>query len=235
MRQFDDISIDVFINNICKVKNNTGGCVKLYNFQSKILDKVEQNDKTIILKSRQMGISTIFYLYSLYKAFTNNNYNACILNVNRRCSIYANKILVNVLDDLGISYDNISYDIHLPNGSKVIFGVNDELFEDYAKSGMDFIYLDEYAFAADYTMKRMYILSPFEIKKIVMASTPGLVNKEFFEIWQDNKNGLGDFYPIKLTWKDHPGRDKKWGDEQKNILGTKAFKQECDSKFVKRP
>ena len=56
-----------FMKKYCQIQHPTRGRIPfhLYPFQEKSLDEISKNDYNIILKSRQLGISTLSAGYSL--------------------------------------------------------------------------------------------------------------------------------------------------------------------------
>ena len=48
----------------------------------------------------------------------------------------------------------------------------------------------------------------------------------FYKIVKGAEAGTNGFNLTKATWKDVPGRDQKWADDQKSVLGEIKFSQE---------
>ena len=64
-----------FMKKYCKIQHPTKGKIKfdLYDFQENMLDEFTSNRYNIILKSRQLGISTLSAGYSLWLMLFNND------------------------------------------------------------------------------------------------------------------------------------------------------------------
>jgi hypothetical protein len=78
----------------------------------------------------------------------------------------------------------------------------------------------EQFFAATYP-----VISSGKTTKIIMASTP-LGYNHFWKFWNDAEQGRNDFVPFTVPYWKVPGRDEKWADEQKRLLGEVKFNQE---------
>ena len=66
-----------FINQYCTIQHPQRGKIKfeLYTFQYDVLDEYQKNDYNIVLKSRQLGISTLSAAYSLWMMLFQNDKN----------------------------------------------------------------------------------------------------------------------------------------------------------------
>jgi hypothetical protein len=98
---------------------------------------------------------------------------------------------------------------------------------------------DEFAFIpntqADEFFTSVYpTITAGKDSKIFMTSTPFGYN-HFEKFWSEaHKTGpeWNGFKPIRVHWWQTPGRDQKWYDEQKSILGELKTAQEIDAEFI---
>jgi hypothetical protein len=104
------------------------------------------------------------------------------------------------------------------------------------------LYLDEFAhvpshIAEDFITSVYPTISSSKVAKIIITSTPLGLNL-FYRFWMDaikensdaaNWNG---FTAIETTWQDVPGRDQKWADQQKKILGPRKYAQDIEAEFI---
>lgn len=67
--------------------------------------------------------------------------------------------------------------------------------------------------------------------KVVFTSTPCGIN-HYYNLWEDAVKGKNAFIPIKVTWKDVPGRDEKWKAETIANTSQEAFIQEHEAEFI---
>ena len=70
-----------FINQYCTIQHPQRGKIKfkLYPFQYDVLDEYQNNDYNVILKSRQLGISTLSAAYSLWMMLFQNDKNILVI------------------------------------------------------------------------------------------------------------------------------------------------------------
>ena len=70
-----------FINQYCTIQHPQRGKIKfkLYPFQYDVLNEYQNNDYNVILKSRQLGISTLSAAYSLWMMLFQNDKNILVI------------------------------------------------------------------------------------------------------------------------------------------------------------
>ena len=99
------------------------------------------------------------------------------------------------------------------------------------------LYLDEFAFvpntqADDFFTAVFPTLSAGKNTKIFMTSTPNGYN-HFHKFWVEAEKppgkGWNGFKQVRVHWHETPGRDQKWYDEQKAVLGELKAAQEIDA------
>lgn len=72
--------------------------------------------------------------------------------------------------------------------------------------------------------------------KVVFTSTPNSLN-HYYHLWNGaikgpDAVGGNSFVPIKVTWKDVPGRDEKWKAQTIANTSQEAFVQEHEAEFI---
>jgi hypothetical protein len=70
-----------------------------------------------------------------------------------------------------------------------------------------------------------------ETTKVLLTSTP-LGYNHFWKFWNDATEGRNGFVPLQIEYWKIPGRDQKWADEQKSVLGELKFNQEVLCTFL---
>jgi hypothetical protein len=68
--------------------------------------------------------------------------------------------------------------------------------------------------------------------KVVLVSTPRGLN-HFYKTWIGAVEGKNGYFPIRVSWKDVPGRDEKWKNEALAGMNfdTEKFAQEMEVEF----
>jgi hypothetical protein len=98
------------------------------------------------------------------------------------------------------------------------------------------LYLDEFAFVpsniADEFFTSVYpTISSGTQSKILISSTPNGMN-HYYRMWTEAVEGQNGFKHIEANWRQVPGRDQAWADDQRRILGEEKFLQEMECEFM---
>ncbi len=226
-----------FMKKYCVIQHPTKGKMffHLYPFQEDTLKAMQQNRYSVILKSRQLGISTLTAGFSLWAMLFKTDYNVLVI---------ATKQLVakNLVTKVRVMHDNLpswlkgktvednKLSLRFKNGSQ-IKAVSSK--SDAGRSeALSLLVIDEAAFID--RIDEIWTAAQQTLATgggAIMLSTPNGTGNLFHKSWVDAEAG-GQFYPIKLHWSVHPERDQSWRDEQTKLLGEKAAAQECDCDFI---
>jgi len=222
-----------FMRKYCMIQHPTKGKINfnLYDFQEKTLDALKHHDYNIILKSRQLGISTLSAGYSLWTMVFGEDKN--ILVIATKQEVAKNLVTkVRVMHDnlpswlKGKSVEDNKLSLRFANGSqiKAISSGGDA----GRSEALSLLIIDEAAFVD--RIEEIWASSQQTLAtggKAIILSTPNGVGNFFHKSWTDAMAG-GQFNPIKLHWSLHPERDQEWRDKQDELLGPKFAAQECD-------
>jgi hypothetical protein len=227
-----------FMKKYCKIQHPIRGKIpfELYPFQEDTLTDFKDNRYNIVLKSRQLGISTLVAGYALWKMIFNEDFN--VLIIANKQDVAKNLVLkVRTMNQLlpvwlrvSESEDN-KLSLRLKNGSQVK-AVSSK--PDSGRSeALSLLVFDEAAFI-DYideiwTGTQLTLATGGDC---IALSTPNGVGNWFHRMWVGAENGDNLFNPIKLHWTVHPDREQDWRDEQTQQLGEKQAAQECDCDFI---
>jgi len=230
-----------FIESYCKIVSLDRGLVpfKLYECQKEKVNVILNNRKVILMEGRQQG-----------KTITSA---ACILwytlfQDNKTVAILANKAAAarEVMSRYQAMYENLPLwlqqgvkewnkgSIELENGSKVFTAAT-------ATSGIrgksvNWLYIDEAAIIPNNIAEEFFTatyptIMAGETTKVLMSSTP-LGYNHFWKFWNDAEQGLNDFVRLFIPYTSIPGRDERWANEQKGVLGEVKFTQEVLCNFL---
>lgn len=233
-----------FFKKYVKIQHPMKGKVNfnLYPFQEDALRQIKENRFSIILKSRQMGISTLMAGMSLHYMMFNTDFR--ILVIATKQDVAKNLVAkVKLAWDLlpaflkqGIDVvNNNKLEIAFSNGSS-IKAVSSS--PDAARSeALSLLIIDEAHFIKD--IEEIFAASQMTLATgggCVMLSTPNGAQGLFHREWQRAVEGtkttdLIRFHPISLPWYLHPDRDQLWREQQDEILGKRIAAQECDCLF----
>jgi hypothetical protein len=206
----------------------------LYPFQEDVIKLLQKEDYSIILKSRQLGISTLVALYSLWIMLFTKDKN--ILVVCTKTDTAKNMVTkVKFMHDnlpswlrTGKPDENNKLTFKLKNGSqiKAVSAAGDS----GRSEAVSLLIMDEAAFipnAEELWGSAQQTLSTGG--GCIALSTPNGTGNWFHQQWAKAELSQTKFLPIKLPWYVHPERNQTWRDEQTELLGPKTAAQECFS------
>lgn len=206
-----------------------------YQFQEKLLFLLNKHDRTLILKSRQLGITTLTAAYALWLIIFNKDQSILALAPTQDKA-------KNIVDKVRFAYANLPSWLKVPsvednkltlilsNGSRVKAASGaSESARGYTAN---VLILDEAAFiesAEDLWGSAQQTLATGG--RAIVLSTPNGVGQWFHQQWVGAEAEENNFTPIRLPWSVHPSRNQKWRDDQDRELGKRLAAQECDCNF----
>jgi len=227
-----------FMRKYVYIQNPTRGRIlfQLYPFQEKVLNQFGKNQYNIVLKSRQLGISTLVAGYSLWLILFQKDKNILALATTQGTA-------KNLITKIRFAYDNLpvwlkvksvennKLSIRLANGSQAKAVSSNS---DSARSeAVSLLIIDEAAFIEN--IDETFASAQQTLAtggKCIALSTPNGVGNWFHQTWVKAEEKDNSFVPIKLPWRVHPERSDDWRVQQDNDLGTRMAAQECDCSFL---
>ena len=227
-----------FMRKYCYIQHPHKGKIKfnLYPFQETALTSLRDNDYNVILKSRQLGISTLSAGYSLWLMLFHNDKN--ILVIATKQEVAKNLVTkVRVMHDglpgwlKGNCVEDNKLSLRFSNGSQVkaISSSGDA----GRSEALSLLIIDEAAFVDQ--IDDIWASSQQTLATgggAIILSTPNGTGNFFHKTWVGAEAGTNGFNPIKLHWTMHPDREQDWRDKQDQLLGEKMAAQECDCDFI---
>ena len=215
----------------------------LYDYQERMIRAYHENKRVIFLTARQQGKTTVSAAYFVWYI---------IFNDAKSVAIFANKQSTadEIMSRVRRAYENLPMwlqqgvktwnkrTVELENGS-VIFGRATSASGNRGGS-VNILYLDEFAFVQNTQAEEFFTsvyptITAGKDSKVFMTSTPNGYN-HFHRFWheanKDKEDGWNGFTPLRIHWYETPGRDQKWYDEQKVVLGEIKAAQELDAEFM---
>lgn len=230
-----------FIETYCKIVTLDNGLqpFKLYECQKKKLQIIHSNRKVILMEGRQQGKTTTSAAYILWYT---------LFQESKTVAILANKATAarEVLYRYQLMYENLPIwlqqgvstwnkgDIALENGA-IVFTAATSRAGIRGKS-VNLLYVDETAIIPNNLAEEFFTavyptISAGETTKILLSSTP-LGYNHFWKFWTDAEKGANGFVPLFIPYSEIPGRDAKWAEEQRKLLGELRFNQEVLCNFL---
>jgi hypothetical protein len=230
-----------FIETYCKIVTLDHGLqsFKLYDCQKNKVKVIHENRKVILMEGRQQGKTTTSAAYILWYT---------LFQGSKTVAILANKATAarEVLYRYQIMYENLPTwlqqgvttwnkgDIALENGS-IVFTAATSASGIRGKS-VNLLYVDEAAIIPNNVAEQFFTsvyptISAGETTKILLSSTP-LGYNHFWKFWNDAENDRNGFVNLFIPYWEIPGRDDKWAETQRKLLGELKFNQEVLCNFL---
>jgi len=227
-----------FMRKYCTIQHPTKGKIKfdLYDYQEDMVKRFIDNRYNIILKSRQLGISTLSAGYALWMMLFNADKNIlCIAKDKDTAKNLVTKVRVMYAGlptwlKTNVDEDN-KLSLRFANGSQIkAVAATSEAGRSEALS---LLIVDEAAFIDNidsiWTAAQQTLATGGDC---IALSTPNGVGNWFHQQWISAVDGTNNFKTIKLHWTCHPERDEIWRREQDKVLGPSQAAQECDADFL---
>jgi len=230
-----------FMKKYCVIQHPTRGKIPfhLYPFQENCLTDFKEDRFNIILKSRQLGLSTLSAGFILWKMLFNQDFNALVIatkvtvakNLVEKVRVMHDLLPVWLRDGGNSSVEDNKLSLKLKNGSQVKAIASSP---DAGRSeALSLLVVDEAAFIRD--IDEIWLSAQSTLStggSAIVLSTPNGIGNWFHKMWVEGESGTNGFNCINLHWTVHPERNQAWRDEQTRILGAKGAAQECDCDFV---
>jgi len=227
-----------FMRKYCYIQHPQRGRIQfnLYPFQDKVLTLWRDNPYSIVLKSRQLGISTLSAGYSLWLMTFHKDKNIlCIATKQETAKNMVTKVKFmyeNLPSWLKINAaENNKLNLRLDNGSQI---KATSASSDAGRSeAVSLLLIDEAAFIDN--IGEIWASAQQTLATgggCIALSTPYGTGNWFHQTWTRAEATENDFLPIKLPWYVHPERDEAWRKKQDELLGDpRMAAQECDCDF----
>tara|TARA_Y100000389_G_scaffold202612_1_gene248409 strand:+ start:1347 stop:2921 length:1575 start_codon:yes stop_codon:yes gene_type:complete len=227
-----------FMKKYCFIQHPQRGRIQfsLYPFQEKVLSLFQDNPYSIILKSRQLGISTLTAGFSLWMMLFHKDKNIlCIATKQDTAKNMVTKVKFmyeNLPSWLKINADeNNKLTLRLTNGSQI--KATSAAGDAGRSEAVSLLLIDEAAFIEN--IGEIWASAQQTLATgggCIALSTPYGTGNWFHQTWVRAENKENDFLPIKLPWFVHPERDEAWRKRQDELLGDpRMAAQECDCDF----
>lgn len=234
-----------FMRHYVKIQHPMRGTINfdLFDFQEETLQAFKDYRFNIILKSRQMGISTLVSAFCLWTMTFNKDKNILVISIRQEEAKdiiakvrFANDNLPTWLKSKCVENNRLS--MKMANGCQI--RATSTTGKSGASLALSLLIIDEAALiesAGDLWTSASPTLSTGG--NAIILSTPRGVGNWFHRMWQgaeessDGKIGKNEFHSIKLPWQRHPERDDEWRRIEGEKQGSpKAAAQEFDCDFL---
>tara|TARA_Y100001963_G_scaffold159001_2_gene260800 strand:+ start:36913 stop:38526 length:1614 start_codon:yes stop_codon:yes gene_type:complete len=228
---------EYFFNNYLKIQHPVRGMIpfQTYEFQNHCVDSFLEHRFNIILKSRQLGMSTLAAAYAVWMAIFQRDKN--ILIIATKLSVAQNfitkvKVMLRSLPKwlvLPTITTNNKQLLEFSHGSSIKAIPTSE---DAGRSeALSLLIIDEAAFVRNFDELWMGLYPTISTGgRVIILSTPNGVGGQYYKLYTDAEAGLNEFNPIKIPWDAHPERDDAWFSKTTGNMSKRQISQEylCD-------
>lgn len=227
-----------FVNNFCRIPHAVHGLVRFdtYSFQDQLLVDFEQSRFNIVLKARQMGISTIVAAHIVWLMMFHKHKNVLVLATQLKTATNLVRKVKEMVKNLpewiqiaSISVDNRT-SFELSNGSQI--KASSTSTDAGRSEALSLLVIDEAAHVE--TLGELWTgLYPTISTggRCIALSTPNGVGNWFHETYVNSEAGSNMFYPTKLLWDLHPDRDARWFEDETKNMSKRQIAQEYECNF----
>jgi hypothetical protein len=227
-----------FINNYAKISHPMRGLIpfRTYPFQDDLLRSFNDHRFNVILKARQLGISTITAAYVVWMMMFHRDKNILVMATKFGTAANLVKKVKHIIRNLPpwlmvatISVDNRT-SFELSNGSQI--KASSTSADAGRSEALSLLVVDEAAHVEglDELWTGLYpTLSTGG--RCIALSTPNGVGNWFHQTYIDADAGTNDFFPTSLTWDVHPERDQEWFERETRNMSRRQIAQELQCNF----
>lgn len=225
-----------FINKYVKIQHPKLGTLDFstYPFQDDCLRDFQEHRLNIVLKSRQLGLSTISAAFAVWLAIFYKDKNVLVIATKLPTAMNFIKKVKFALDNLPSwlllpKFEPTKQSISFSNGSQIAaIPTSDDAGRSEALS---LLIIDEAAFIRDFDTIWTGLAPTFSTGgSAIILSTPNGVGGQYYRLWTEAEAGQNDFNPIRIPWDMHPEHDQAWFDKETRSLPRRKVAQEylCD-------
>ena len=227
-----------FINNYAKISHPMRGLIpfKTYDFQTRLLQDFNDHRFNVVLKARQLGISTISAAYIAWLMLFHRDKNVLVIEtkfgtaanlVKKVKAIHKN--LPSWMRISEISIDNRT-SFELSNGSQIKASSTSS---DAGRSeALSLLVIDEAAHVDGLSELWTGLYPTLSTGgRCIALSTPNGVGNWFHQTCVDSQIEKNDFYITTLPWDVHPDRDKEWFEKETKNMSRRQIAQELECNF----
>jgi hypothetical protein len=227
-----------FINNYARISHPIHGTIpfKTYDFQTQLLTDFNDYRFNVILKARQLGISTITAAYVAWMILFNKEKNVLVMATKFQTAANLVKKVKSIIKTLPewmqitkISIDNRT-SFELENGSQIKASTTSS---DAGRSeALSLLVIDEAAHVEGLEDLWTGLYPTLSTGgRCIALSTPNGVGNWFHQTYSDAEAEKNDFHTTVLPWDVHPERDNNWFMEETKNMSKRQIAQEYECNF----
>ena len=227
-----------FINNYTRISHPMKGLIpfKTYGFQDDLLKDFNDHRFNVILKARQLGISTITAAYIVWMMLFYRDKNVLVIATKFTTAANLVKKVKAIMRNLPewmqiatISVDNRT-SFELSNGSQI--KASSTSGDAGRSEALSLLVIDEAAHVEGLEELWTGLYPTLSTGgRCIALSTPNGVGNWFHQTYTDAEEEKNDFHYTVLPWQVHPDRDQEWYDKETRNMSRREIAQELECNF----
>jgi len=227
-----------FTTSYCRISHPQRGLIpfKAYDYQQELLKDFNDYRFNIILKARQLGISTVTAAYIAWLMLFHRDKNILVVATKLQTATNLVRKVKAIIKNLPawmriseITVDNRT-SFELSNGSQI---KSSSTSGDAGRSeALSLLVIDEAAHVEKLSDLWTALYPTLSTGgRCIALSTPNGVGNWFHQNCVEAEAGTNDFYMTTLMWDAHPDRDKKWFEKETKNMSKRQIAQELECNF----
>ncbi len=227
-----------FCNKYAQISHPMRGLIpfEMYDFQEDTLAAFKDNRFSVILKARQLGISTTVAAYVCWLMLFHRDKNVLVVATKLGTATNLVKKIKAIHKNLPpwlkiaeISIDN-RQSFELSNGSQV--KASSTSGDAGRSEALSLLVVDEAAFVEGKEELWAGLYPTLSTGgRCIALSTPNGVGNWFHKTYTEAEENKNDFHTIKLPWDVHPERDQDWFEKETRNMSRREIAQELECNF----
>ena len=227
-----------FINNYAKISHPMHGLIpfKTYDYQDDLLEVFNDHRFSVVLKARQLGISTIVAAYVVWLMMFYRDKNILVLATKFQTASNLVKKVKSIIKNLPkwvrmaeISVDNRT-SFELSNGSQI--KASSTSADAGRSEALSLLVIDEAAHVENLEELWTALYPTLSTGgRCIALSTPNGVGNWFHQTYVESVNDSNNFESMELRWDVHPDRDQEWFEKETKNMSRRQIAQELECNF----
>jgi len=227
-----------FINTYTKISHPVKGLIpfKTYDYQNELLETFVDHRFSVILKARQLGISTIVAAYVVWLMLFYRDKNILVMATKFGTAANLVKKVKAIIKQLPpwVRIANIAVDnrtsFELSNGSQI--KASSTSADAGRSEALSLLVIDEAAHVEGLEELWTALYPTLSTGgNCIALSSPNGVGNWFYNTYTKAESGENDFYPSVLSWEAHPEHDDEWFAEETKNMSRRQIAQELECNF----
>lgn len=222
-----------FLNRYAKIISLEKGLIpfKTFPFQDDVIDDLVEHRLNVVVKARQLGLSTITAGFAVWMALFHKHKNILVIATKLPTAINFIKKVKTIIKNLPpwLMLARVSSDqkqaIEFSHGSTIkAIPTSDDAGRSEALS---LLIIDEAAHIKNFDDLWTGLYPTISTGgRCVILSTPNGVGGQYHKLYTDAAAGLNNFNPINLPWDVHPEHDEEWFKDETRGFSARKIAQE---------